>query len=298
MTTDLPPDDPRDYDECATCGAARWTHADATAAGLCAEFVELSQPTRMARVIEAAGILAHEFATFRASLQSTLRAVTGMHAAMKTAGLLPEGDQPDPHTSRGRHAVDMEAARQEAIERISGALDVPQALITGPGPDGIPDSWVTLAGRAAGKTSAMAESCPTCWPRPCDPSRALCRRNPDVTQTLPAVQDDDPNEPHLCDGCGRTDQAVTATDDGRALACPDCLPAANANIAADYCPDCGHPWAYSATGDCCMPVKPGTNTPAATPNEPTKRCGCPTTPPTTQPQTGLQSQPEQADPPA
>lgn len=33
--------------------------------------------------------------------------------------------------------------------------------------------------------------------------------------------------PGMCDGCGRVDQLVTATDDGRALACPNCLPAAN-----------------------------------------------------------------------
>lgn len=65
-----------------------------------------------------------------------------------------------------------------------------------------------------------------------------------------------------------------------------------------HCPDCGHPWGYSATGNCCMPVKPGTNTPAATPNEPTTRCGCTTTPPATHTQTGLQSHPERANPPA
>jgi bacterioferritin-associated ferredoxin len=29
-------------------------------------------------------------------------------------------------------------------------------------------------------------------------------------------------EPHLCDGCDRTDHPVTASPDGRALLCPDC----------------------------------------------------------------------------
>jgi hypothetical protein len=36
------------------------------------------------------------------------------------------------------------------------------------------------------------------------------------------------DEPMLCDGCGCTDKPVEATDDGRALACPDCRPVANA----------------------------------------------------------------------
>jgi len=34
--------------------------------------------------------------------------------------------------------------------------------------------------------------------------------------------------PGLCDGCDRTDSPVTASDDGRAQFCPDCLPVANA----------------------------------------------------------------------
>jgi hypothetical protein len=34
-------------------------------------------------------------------------------------------------------------------------------------------------------------------------------------------------EPRLCDGCDRTNQTVTATDDGRALLCPDCMDAIN-----------------------------------------------------------------------
>lgn len=36
------------------------------------------------------------------------------------------------------------------------------------------------------------------------------------------------DEPMLCDGCGSTDKPVEATDDGRALACAECRPVANA----------------------------------------------------------------------
>jgi hypothetical protein len=37
------------------------------------------------------------------------------------------------------------------------------------------------------------------------------------TREVPAA-----DEPMLCDGCDRTDKPVEATDDGRALICPDC----------------------------------------------------------------------------
>lgn len=310
------PDDPGSQDECATCGHARWRHRPVDGSRVCTEyldcacegnFVELSQATRMARVIDAAGTLAGEFATFRSALQSTLQALHALHTSMRVAGLLPEEDQPGPHTSRGRHAVDMEAARQEAIEHISGALDVPQALITGPSLDGLPDHWGDAARLTfpSGPPSVFT-TCPTCWPRRCDPQRSMCRQNPDATQAIPAVQDNedpDQNEPHLCDGCGRTDRPVTATDDGRALACPDCLPAANANIAADHehGPDCVRHGCPNPTSP-PIPDPATYNSPFRTPNDPphTHQPGCrhhgPK--PATQPQTGLQSHPEQADPPA
>lgn len=358
MTDLRPPENPRDYDECAACGAARWTHGDTTTAGLCTEFVELSQPTRMARVMEAAGALAVEFATFRASLQSTLRAVAALHGAMQTAGLLPEDEQPDTHTEHGRHHADIEDARQAAVEQLSAALDVPQALITGPSPDGLPDSWVTvageithgwrrpadectaqtyvhpahdmpqpagpaihcpglgpaetaqywvhLAGRAAGKTSSMADSCPTCWPRPCDPTRSMCRRNPDTTQAMPAVTDGaaEPDTPHLCDGCGCTDRPVTATDDGRALACPDCLPAANANIAADHehGPDCVRHGCPCPTAP-PIPDPPTYISPFRTPNDPphTHQPGCRHHQPAPEPERdeiAHKAEPERSGPPA
>lgn len=76
--------------------------------------------------------------------------------------------------------------------------------------------------RRAADRLKMGMSCASCWPRPCDPDgtgsyRSACHR-----------QYADRRAPGLCDGCDRTDQPVTATDDGRALVCPTCLPFANA----------------------------------------------------------------------
>jgi hypothetical protein len=97
------PTDPGANDECATCSHLRWRHREVNGEQVCTEyvdcacrgvFVELSPATRMARVIEAAGELATQFATFRASLQGTMQSLHHLHTAMKVAGLLPEEEEP------------------------------------------------------------------------------------------------------------------------------------------------------------------------------------------------------------
>lgn len=36
------------------------------------------------------------------------------------------------------------------------------------------------AADALERIATVLESCAICWPRPCDPDRSLCRRNPGV----------------------------------------------------------------------------------------------------------------------
>lgn len=188
VTTPTGPNDPDAQDECATCGHARWRHKPAATDGTCrgfldcacrGVFVELSPATRMTRVLTAAGDLANQFADFRRTLQTTLQALHRLHTAMRAAGFLPEDGQPDdPEDTPGRHAADISVTAEE----LAKALDIPQALITGPSPDGLP-------ALVAFDPARPSQSCPTCWPRACDPARPMCRRNPDVTQAMPQVAD-------------------------------------------------------------------------------------------------------------
>lgn len=195
VTNPMGPSGPGAQDECATCSHARWRHREADGQHECTEyvdcacgghFVELSQGTRMARFVEAAQNVAASIATMRAALQGTMRATTQLYNAMLLAGLLPE-DAPttDPQTIPGRHAADITLTAEE----LAKALDIPEQLITGPSPDGLPNHWGDAA-RMIGipNVARPSESCTTCWPRPCDPARILCRRNPDNTQATPVAQ--------------------------------------------------------------------------------------------------------------
>jgi len=165
-------------------------------------------PTRMTRIVESAQHVATAMDKVQAAITDAAQALGHLHAVMQDAGLIPD-DQAD----IGRH-------RDDAVQRLAGALDIPPELITG-SPD--VHHW-------------------TAWAMTAD------------TQTIPTV-----------------------TDDGRAQACPECLPEANYLI-NQRCPDCGHPWAYAGrfTG-CAMPVKPGTTTPAVR-GEDAHRCNCPALP--------------------
>jgi hypothetical protein len=170
VTTPTGPDDPGAQDECATCSHARWRHKSLDGVQVCTEyvdcacgghFVELSHGTRMARFVEAAQTVAASIATMRDALQGTMRATTELYSAMRDAGLIPDETKTDDTTGRHR--------------------DTPAAIIADP------DHWST--------SGQPSQSCATCWPRPCDPTRPLCRRNPDVTQAMPPVADQ-PNHEH------------------------------------------------------------------------------------------------------
>lgn len=234
-------------------------------------------PTRMTRIVESAQHVATAMDTVRAAITDASQALGHLHAVMQDAGLIPD-DQAD----IGRH-------RDDAVQRLAGALDIPPELITGsPGVN----HWTAWAMTADTQTiptiteEPWTSTTPSMTPRTSTPAApaATTQEAPPVRvhQGAPAnasgadAAEDDQNG--LCDGCGRTDRPVTATDDGRAQACPQCLPQANYWI-NQRCPDCDHPWAYAGrlTG-CAMPVKPGTTTPAEH-GEDAHRCNCPTLPP-------------------
>lgn len=150
MTTPTRPNDPGAQDECATCSHGRYRHQpdqpDGHGSTPCARkgcacggvFVELAQGTRMARFVEAAQTLAVSIATMRDALQATMRATAELYNAMLLAGLLPDHAQNDiPQTAPGRHASDISVTTEE----LAKALDIPEALIAGPSPDGLPDHW-------------------------------------------------------------------------------------------------------------------------------------------------------------
>ena len=47
-----------------------------------------------------------------------------------------------------------------------------------------------------------------------------------------------------------------------------------AMLAANYCPDCKHPWSYHSEAGCSMPINIETLLPVMGPNEPSRRCAC------------------------
>jgi hypothetical protein len=184
--TNLGPHGPGAQDECATCGHARWRHRpDDYGQQVCTEyvdcachglFVELTQATRMTRVITAAGDLATEFTAFRSALTGTMQALHRLHTTMQVAGLLPEEDQPA--EPAGRHHV---------ADPLAGSL-----RIHGPGAH---PQLMDFIHSAQTDTYRAHHSCPTCWPRPSDPTRPMCRRNADTTQTIPVITADPDSEP-------------------------------------------------------------------------------------------------------
>jgi hypothetical protein len=287
MTEPAPtmPGAPGAQDECATCGHARWRHAQVGAEQVCTEyldcackgvFVEVSHPTRMAQIVQAAQGAATQMVEARLAMTNAMRALHNLHTAMRHAGLTDTDicDGCDTVTqvqatddgraqlcaSCTRVAANAEAetrARQAAAlqqlatfhhvdcdrqncdgtctqerpdtAQLAHALDIPEAAITGPSPDGLPNHW-TGAAPITGEHQAIpyaqgrealgyphtsprtwddlhgpvpdelqaepvtphpdelqaafhvGNSCATCWPRPCDPSRSQCRRHPYTTE--------------------------------------------------------------------------------------------------------------------
>jgi len=92
------------------------------------------------------------------AMANAIQAFRALAAAMKTAGLTAEDDSEQEHADTREH--------------LARALDIPQAALTGPSPDGMPDHWTD----AAPLTVNLIDSCPTCYPRACDTSRSECHR--------------------------------------------------------------------------------------------------------------------------
>lgn len=111
-------------------------------------------PTRMARFVEAGQHLAARMQDVRVAMTDAFRALHQLHAAMQAAGLLPE-EHPEEPAPAGRHA-----------SRITGPPPNPQLM------DAIHDHQA--------RTLQPSASCSTCWPRPCDPARSACHRNPNT----------------------------------------------------------------------------------------------------------------------
>lgn len=226
VTHSLGPDDPTAQDQCATCSHLRWRHKEVDGQQVCTEyvdcvcgghFVEMSMATRMARFVEAAQKLPPAMAAVRAAMTEAFRAFHGMHTAMQQAGLLPEDE---PGLCDGCDTVTQVTATDDGRAQLCAScmrvLNNPNiAFEANRPPERTPAlqqlaTWhrvdcdkncggaCTQGGDATKFVPPIprhpsqrvhANSCATCWPRPCDPTRSMCRRNPNARSDEEATLD-------------------------------------------------------------------------------------------------------------
>lgn len=146
-------------DRCATCRHERWRHRTIRPGEHeCTEYAVVPdcacegvfvEPTPASLLLEHLTRFGHAMTAFRTQANAVIQAAAQLHATLRDGGYLD--DSPE---TQGAADINPEVAREAAVEQLSQALNIPQDAITGPTPDGIPDSWVTVAGRANGKTSA------------------------------------------------------------------------------------------------------------------------------------------------
>jgi len=132
--------------------------------------------TYMAQFVTAAQTFTASVATVRAAMSEAMRAFNGLHTAMQQAGLLDgpglcdgcdRTDQPVTATDDGRALLCPDCTRV-------GSLPVePQRT---PALQQLDTDW-----------ARPSESCPTCWPRACDPNRSECHRHTPTPEETTAV---------------------------------------------------------------------------------------------------------------